>query len=206
MSESTGVQDWRAIACLTPNGERLLCVGGSSAQVRAAYTNAWGEVIRDEDRPTVRAISLQRWAGLAWAGQWEPPELSGRPRHPRRQGRRRRRPRGRPRDQLRRLSRPPCAATPPQPSPRDDVDPPGLAPGVLISNGSGRLLLNPPPSSSAGPFLPRSATRAPPSRTPRGSSRPSLPPPASPSRDAPRRPGRSPPPRPPAPCETSPPP
>jgi hypothetical protein len=71
MSESSGVQDWRAIACLTPNGERLLCVGGSSAQVRAAYTNAWGEVIRDEDRPTVRTISLQRWAGLAWAGQWE---------------------------------------------------------------------------------------------------------------------------------------
>jgi hypothetical protein len=28
-------------------------------------------VIRDEDRPTVRAISLQRWAGQAWAGQWE---------------------------------------------------------------------------------------------------------------------------------------
>ncbi|WZO99559.1 hypothetical protein EP7_001166 [Isosphaeraceae bacterium EP7] len=71
MSESSGVQDWRAVACLTPNGERLLCVGGSSAQVRAAYTNAWGEVIRDEDRPTVRTISLQRWAGLAWAGQWE---------------------------------------------------------------------------------------------------------------------------------------
>jgi hypothetical protein len=28
-------------------------------------------VIRDEDRPTVRAISLQRWAGQLWAGQWE---------------------------------------------------------------------------------------------------------------------------------------
>src|SRR5436309_11309906 len=71
VTQSTGVQDWRAVACLAPGGERLLCVGGSSAQVRAAYTNAWGEVIRDEDRPTVRAISLQRWAGLAWAGQWE---------------------------------------------------------------------------------------------------------------------------------------
>ena len=71
MSESTGAQDWRAVACLAPGGERLLCVGGSSAQVRAAYTNAWGEVIRDEDRPTVRAISLQRWTGQIWAGQWE---------------------------------------------------------------------------------------------------------------------------------------
>ena len=66
-----GSQDWRAIACLAPQGERLLCFGGSSAQVRAAYTGAWGEVIRDEDRPTVCAISLQKWAGLAWAGQWE---------------------------------------------------------------------------------------------------------------------------------------
>src|SRR6185312_8326949 len=64
-------QDWRAVACLAPTGERLLCVGESSSQVRAAYTGAWGEVIRDEDRPTVRAISLQRWAGQAWAGQWE---------------------------------------------------------------------------------------------------------------------------------------
>jgi hypothetical protein len=71
MSESTGAQDWRAVACLAPSGERLLCVGESSSQVRAAYAGAWGEVIRDEDRPTVRAISLQRWAGQAWAGQWE---------------------------------------------------------------------------------------------------------------------------------------
>ena len=48
-----------------------MCVGESSSQVRAAYTGAWGEVIRDEDRPTVRAISLQRWAGQFWSGQWE---------------------------------------------------------------------------------------------------------------------------------------
>ena len=66
-----GAQDWRAVACLSPSGERLLCVGESSSQVRAAYTGAWGEVIRDEDRPTVRAISLQRWAGQFWSGQWE---------------------------------------------------------------------------------------------------------------------------------------
>ncbi len=59
------------MACLSPSGERLLCVGESSSQVRAAYTGAWGEVIRDEDRPTVRAISLQRWTGQFWSGQWE---------------------------------------------------------------------------------------------------------------------------------------
>jgi hypothetical protein len=72
MSSGTiGAQDWRAVACLAPSGERLLCVGESSSQVRAAYTGAWGEVIRDEDRPTVRAISLQRWTGQFWSGQWE---------------------------------------------------------------------------------------------------------------------------------------
>ena len=70
-SETIGAQDWRAVACLSPSGERLLCVGESSSQVRAAYTGAWGEVIRDEDRPTVRAISLQKWTGQFWSGQWE---------------------------------------------------------------------------------------------------------------------------------------
>jgi hypothetical protein len=70
-TESTAAQDWRAIACLAPTGERLLCYGGTSAQVRAAYAGAWGEVIRDEDRPTVKQISLQKWSGLLWAGQWE---------------------------------------------------------------------------------------------------------------------------------------
>jgi hypothetical protein len=70
-SGTSGAQDWRAVACLAPNGERLLCVGESSSQVRAAYAGAWGEVIRDEDRPTVRAISLQKWAGQFWSGQWE---------------------------------------------------------------------------------------------------------------------------------------
>lgn len=68
---SFGAQDWRAVACLGPGGERLLCYGDTSAQVRAAYTGAWGEVIRDEDRPTVKAISLQKWTGLAWSGSWE---------------------------------------------------------------------------------------------------------------------------------------
>ena len=70
-SGTSGAQDWRAVACLSPSGERLLCVGESSSQVRAAYTGAWGEVIRDEDRPTVRTISLQKWTGQFWSGQWE---------------------------------------------------------------------------------------------------------------------------------------
>lgn len=71
VSQTSGTQDWRAIAQLSSGGERLLCVGESSSQVRAAYVGAWGEVIRDEDRPTVQTISLQKWAGQVWAGQWE---------------------------------------------------------------------------------------------------------------------------------------
>ncbi|WP_152050001.1 hypothetical protein [Tautonia marina] len=71
VSQTSGTQDWRAIAQLSSGGERLLCVGESSSQVRAAYVGAWGEVIRDEDRPTVQSISLQKWAGQVWAGQWE---------------------------------------------------------------------------------------------------------------------------------------
>ncbi|QDV33198.1 hypothetical protein [Tautonia plasticadhaerens] len=70
-SQTSGTQDWRAIAQLSSGGERLLCVGESSSQVRAAYVGAWGEVIRDEDRPTVQTISLQKWIGQVWAGTWE---------------------------------------------------------------------------------------------------------------------------------------
>jgi hypothetical protein len=70
-SQTSGTQDWRAIAQLSSGGERLLCVGESSSQVRAAYIGAWGEVIRDEDRPTVQSISLQKWIGQIWAGTWE---------------------------------------------------------------------------------------------------------------------------------------
>lgn len=68
---SSGAQDWRAIAIIAAGSERLLCLGESASQVRAAYIGAWSEVIRDEDRPTVKQISLQKWAGKVWQGQWE---------------------------------------------------------------------------------------------------------------------------------------
>lgn len=68
---SNGAQDWRAIALVSTGGERLLCLGESSSQVRAAYAGAWTEVIRDEDRPSVSTISLQKWVGKVWQGQWE---------------------------------------------------------------------------------------------------------------------------------------
>jgi len=68
---SNGAQDWRAVAIIAAGGERLLCLGESASQVRAAYGGAWTEVIRDEDRPTVKQISLQKWTGKVWQGQWE---------------------------------------------------------------------------------------------------------------------------------------
>ena len=68
---SSGAQDWRAVAIIAAGGERLLCLGESASQARAAYIGAWSEVIRDEDRPTVKQISLQKWAGKVWQGQWE---------------------------------------------------------------------------------------------------------------------------------------
>ena len=82
MSESSGAQDWRAVACLAPGGERLLCYGGSSAQVRAAYAGAWGEVIRDEDRPD-RQGDLAPALGRSRLGRSVgAPDLPGRPQHP----------------------------------------------------------------------------------------------------------------------------
>ena len=83
-SGTSGAQDWRAVACLAPNGERLLCVGESSSQVRAAYAGAWGEVIRDEDRPP-SGPSRCNGVGPVLAGQWEHQILSGRPDHAERQ-------------------------------------------------------------------------------------------------------------------------
>ncbi len=59
------------MAIIAAGGERLLCLGESASQVRAAYIGAWSEVIRDEDRPTVKQISLQKWTGKVWQGQWD---------------------------------------------------------------------------------------------------------------------------------------
>ena len=65
------------MACLSPTGERLLCVGESSSQVRAAYTGAWGEVIRDEDRPTVRDFLASVLDGPILVGAVGTSDVSG---------------------------------------------------------------------------------------------------------------------------------
>jgi hypothetical protein len=58
------------MAMFDDRGDRLLFVGRSSTQVRAGFTPAFLEVLDDEERDHVRAISLQRWHGAPDAGHW----------------------------------------------------------------------------------------------------------------------------------------
>lgn len=63
-------QGWRAMAVFDDRGDRLLYLGRSSTQVRAGFTEAFFEVLDDEERDHVRSISLQRWHGAPDAGRW----------------------------------------------------------------------------------------------------------------------------------------
>ncbi len=63
-------QGWRAMAIFDDGGDRLIYLGRSSTQVRAGYAGAYAEVLDDEERDHVRAISLQRWHGAPDAGKW----------------------------------------------------------------------------------------------------------------------------------------
>ena len=63
-------QGWRAMAIFDDRGDRLIYLGRSSTQVRAGFTAAFVEVLDDEERDHVRAISLQRWHGAPDAGRW----------------------------------------------------------------------------------------------------------------------------------------
>jgi hypothetical protein len=63
-------QGWRAVAVFDDRSERLLYLGRSSTQVRAGFTQAFFEVLDDEERELVRSISLQRWHGAPDAGRW----------------------------------------------------------------------------------------------------------------------------------------
>lgn len=63
-------QGWRAMAVFDDRSERLLYLGRSSTQVRAGFTQAFFEVLDDEERDQVRSISLQRWHGAPDAGRW----------------------------------------------------------------------------------------------------------------------------------------
>ena len=63
-------QGWRAVAVFDDRGDRLLYVGRSSTQVRAGFTSAFFDVLDDEERDHVNAVSLQRWHGAPDAGRW----------------------------------------------------------------------------------------------------------------------------------------
>ncbi len=63
-------QGWRAVAVFDDRGDRLIYLGRSSTQVRAGFAEAYFEVLDDEEREHVRAISLQRWHGAPDAGRW----------------------------------------------------------------------------------------------------------------------------------------
>jgi hypothetical protein len=63
-------QGWRAMAVFDDRCDALLYLGRSSTQVRAGLTQAFFEVLDDEERDHVRTISLQRWHGAADAGRW----------------------------------------------------------------------------------------------------------------------------------------
>jgi hypothetical protein len=63
-------QGWRAVAVFDDRGDRLLFLGRSSTQVRAGFSQAFFEVLDDEERDHVRSIALQRWHGAPDAGRW----------------------------------------------------------------------------------------------------------------------------------------
>jgi hypothetical protein len=63
-------QGWRAVAVFDDRADCLLYLGRSSTQVRANFTQAFFDVLDDEERDHVRSISLQRWHGAPDAGRW----------------------------------------------------------------------------------------------------------------------------------------
>jgi hypothetical protein len=64
-------QGWRAVAVFDDRPDALLFLGRSSTQVRAGYTEAFLELLDDEEREHVQSISLQRWQGAPDAGRWQ---------------------------------------------------------------------------------------------------------------------------------------
>jgi hypothetical protein len=63
-------QCWRAVAIFDDRADQLLFLGRSTAQVRAGYTEAYFELLDDEERQHVATIALQRWHGAPDAGHW----------------------------------------------------------------------------------------------------------------------------------------
>lgn len=63
-------QGWRAVAVFDDRNDFLIYVGRSSTQVRNNFTDAFFDLLDDEERSHVRSISLQRWQGAPDSGRW----------------------------------------------------------------------------------------------------------------------------------------
>ncbi len=65
-------QSWRAVAIFDDGRyDQLLYLNRSNTQVRAGYRTAFMEVLDEEERSHVKAISLQRWHGAPDSGRWQ---------------------------------------------------------------------------------------------------------------------------------------
>ena len=64
-------QGWRAMAKFEDGREALLLIGRSSTAVRQGYVESFTDLLDEEERELVVAISLERWHGAPDAGTWE---------------------------------------------------------------------------------------------------------------------------------------
>ena len=63
-------QCWRAVAIFDDRPDMLLYLNRSSTQVRAGFRTAFLDLLDDEEREHVKAVSLQRWNGAPDSGRW----------------------------------------------------------------------------------------------------------------------------------------
>ena len=63
-------QCWRAVAVFDDRPEMLLYLNRSSPQVRTGYRGAFMDLLDEEERGHVKAISMQRWQGAPDSGRW----------------------------------------------------------------------------------------------------------------------------------------
>lgn len=63
-------QCWRAVAIFEDRPDQLIFLGRSSTQVRGGFSEAYTDLLDDEEREHVRTIALQRWDGAPDSGRW----------------------------------------------------------------------------------------------------------------------------------------
>ena len=63
-------QCWRAVAIFDDRPDMLIYLNRSSTQVRAGFRTAFLDLLDEEEREHVKAVSLQRWNGAPDSGRW----------------------------------------------------------------------------------------------------------------------------------------